>query len=110
MKNPVYALGRHDPLTHVESFALRLAEHFATKLAVSWVRISATEYRWDRITAGGRPHPHAFIQGGPEHWTTGVTHGKSGVDCTSGLADLMVLKTSESAFFGFPREPFTTLT
>ncbi len=62
MKNTVYALARHDPLTHVESFALRLAEHFATKLAVSWVRISATEYRWDRITAGGRPHPHAFIR------------------------------------------------
>jgi urate oxidase len=109
MKNTVYALARHDPLTHVESFALRLAEHFATKLAVSWVRISATEYRWDRITAGGRPHPHAFIQGGPEHWTTVVTHEKSGVDVTSGLADLMVLKTSDSAFSGFPRDAFTTL-
>ena len=109
MKNTVYALARHDPLTHIESFALRLAEHFATKLAVSWVRISAIEYRWDRIMAGGRPHPHAFTQGGPEHWTTVVTREKNAVDVTSGLADLVVLKTSDSAFSGFPRDAFTTL-
>ena len=109
MKNTVYAMARRDPLIHIESFALGLAEHFATKLAVSWVRISAIEYRWDRITAGGRPHPHAFIQGGPEHWTTVVTREKNAVDITSGLGDLVVLKTSDSAFSGFPRDAFTTL-
>ena len=41
MKNTVYALARQDPIAHVESFALRLADHFAAKPAVSRVRISA---------------------------------------------------------------------
>jgi urate oxidase len=46
MKNTVYALARHDPIAQVESFAERLAEHFAAKPAVSRVRISAVEHRW----------------------------------------------------------------
>lgn len=109
MKNTVYALARHDPLLHVESFALKLAEHFASKLSVSRVRISAVEYRWDRITAAGRPHPHAFIQNGPEHWTTMVMRDSNGVEVISGIEDLVVLKTTDSAFSGFPRDAFTTL-
>jgi urate oxidase len=109
MKNTVYALARHDPLLHVESFALKLADHFASKLAVSRVRISAIEYRWDRITAAGRPHPHAFIQNGPEHWTTVVTRDSNGVEVISGVEELVVLKTTDSAFSGFTRDAFTTL-
>jgi urate oxidase len=109
MKNTVYALARHDPLTHVESFAARLTEHFSAKPAVSRVRISVLEYRWDRITAAGRPHPHAFIQAGPEHWTAVVTSGANGVEIVSGVSDLVVLKTADSAFSGFPRDSFTTL-
>ena len=45
MKNTVYALARQDPIADVESFALRLADHFAAKPAVSRVRISALEHR-----------------------------------------------------------------
>src|SRR5438477_12334901 len=43
MKNTVYALARQDPIAHVETFALRLASHFAEKPAVSRARITAIE-------------------------------------------------------------------
>jgi len=109
MKNTVYALARHDPIAHVESFALKLAEHFAERPAVSKVRISAIEFRWDRISSAGRPHPHAFIQTGPEHWTATVTRDRNGSDVTAGIDDLVLLKTTDSAFRGFPRDLFTTL-
>jgi urate oxidase len=109
MKNVVSALARQDPIAHVESFAERLAEHFAAKPAVSRVRISAVEHRWERITVGGRPHPHAFTLPGDEHWTAVVTRDAEGVDVTSGLANLVVLKTTDSAFSGFPRDRYTTL-
>jgi urate oxidase len=109
MKNTVYALARQDPIAHVESFAERLAEHFAAKPAVSRVRISAIEHRWERITAAGRPHPHAFTQPGGEHWTAVVTRDARGVDVTSGLANLVMLKTTDAAFTGFPRDRYTTL-
>jgi urate oxidase len=109
MKNTVYALARQDPIAHVESFAERLAEHFAATPAVSRVRISAVEHRWERITVAGRPHPHAFAQPGGELWTAVVTRDAQGVDVTSGLANLVVLKTTDSAFSGFSRDRYTTL-
>jgi urate oxidase len=109
MKNTVYALARHDPIDHVEVFASRLAEHFAKKRGVSRVRISATEHRWERLSVGGHPHPHAFTQPGGEQWTTVVSRDATGTDVVSGLVNLVVLKTTDSAFSGFPRDEYTTL-
>ncbi len=109
MKNTVYALARQDPIEHVETFALRLADHFLAKPAVSRVTISAIEQPWGRLSAGGQPHPHAFVQAGAEHWTTVVSRDQRGAEIVSGLANLVVLKTTDSAFSGFPRDEFTTL-
>src|SRR5262245_34695725 len=109
MKNTVYALARQDPIDHVESFASRLAEHFAAKPAVSRVQVSAVEHRWERLSVAGRPHPHAFAQPGGEQWTADVTRDSNGTEMISGLRNLVVLKTTDSAFAGFPRDEFTTL-
>jgi urate oxidase len=110
MKNTVYALARQDPITHVELFALRLADHFAAKPAVSVARVSAVEQPWGRLSSGGQPHPHAFVQAGGEQWTTVVTRDQQGAAAiVSGLANLVVLKTTDSSFAGFPRDDYTTL-
>ena len=103
MKNTVYALARQDPIAHVESFALRLADHFIGKPAVSRARISVVEQRWDRVAA------HAFVQPGGEQWTTVVTREPASTAIVSGLTNLVVLKTTDSAFSGFPRDEYTTL-
>ena len=86
MKNTVYALARHDPIVHVEAFAMRLAEHFAAKPGVSLARVTAAEARWDRVSARGRPHPHAFVQGGNEQWTAVVTQRGDGVSVMSSIS------------------------
>jgi urate oxidase len=109
MKNTVYAMARTDPIDHVETFASRLADHFVGKPAVSRARISAVEHRWDRLSVAGGPHPHAFVQPGGEQWTTVVTRDGKGTDIVSGLTNLVVLKTTDSEFSGFPRDEFTTL-
>jgi urate oxidase len=109
MKNTVYAMARQDTLEHVEDFAERLASHFAQKPGVTLVRISAIEHRWDWLSAGGRPHPHAFVQTGREQWTAVVTREGPDTRVVSGLANLVVLKTTDSGFAGFPRDAFTTL-
>jgi len=110
MKNTVYAFARHDPIDHVESFLLHLAEHFAGRPLVERVRLAATEQRWARLSAGGRPHPHAFVQPGGERWTALVVRERSGTaTVVSGVTNLLVLKTTDSAFAGFPRDEFTTL-
>src|SRR5206468_221238 len=109
MKNTVYALARHDPIDHIEEFALRLADHFAAKPRVSRVGIAALEHHWSRVSVNGRPHPHAFMRTGGERWTTAVSRDAHGTDVASGLTNLNVLKTSDSAFAGFPRDQLTTL-
>jgi urate oxidase len=110
MKNTVYAFARHDPIDHVESFLLRLAEYFAGRPLVERVRVAATEQPWARLSAGGRPHPHAFVQPGGERWTAVVVRDRGGAaTVVSGVTSLLVLKTTDSAFAGFPRDEFTTL-
>ncbi len=109
MKNTVYALARQDPIAHVETFAQRLANHFLAVPAVSRARITAVESPWTRLAAGGRPHPHAFVQAGGEQWTAVVTRDEQADTITSGVTNLVLLKTSDSGFSGFPRDRYTTL-
>src|SRR6478672_1884094 len=103
MKNTVYALARQESLAHVEAFAGRLADHFMAKPAVTRVTVSAVEHRWDRLGA------HAFVQPGGEQWTAVVTRDAGGSSVVAGLTNLVVLKTTDSAFSGFPRDAYTTL-
>jgi urate oxidase len=103
MKNTVYAFARVEPIEHVETFAVKLAEYFSEKPGVSLVRIQAAEHPWTRLGA------HAFSQAGGEEWTTAVTQDGERTSITSGLRGLVVLKTTDSAFSGFPRDRFTTL-
>jgi urate oxidase len=109
MKNTIYALARQDSIEHVEAFGLRLAGHFAAKPGVSRVRIAASEHRWERLSLNGRPHPHAFGEAGAEEWTTVITRDADGADVRSGLTNLIMLKTTDSSFSGFPRDEYTTL-
>jgi len=109
MKNTVYAFARQDPIASPEAFARRLANHFASIPPVARARISVVEQRWERLTPGGHPHPHAFMQPGGECWTAVVEKDRDGERVTSGLENLVVLKTTDSAFSGFPRDPYTTL-
>jgi urate oxidase len=103
MKNTVYAFARQFPIDPVERFASRLADHFLAKAAVETVRISVVEHPWTRLAE------HAFTQSGAEQWTAVVTRDGSGTRIVSGLANLVVLKTTDSAFSGFPLDPYTTL-
>ena len=109
MKNTVYAFAKQDAIDHVEAFAARLADHFAAKPAVARARVSAVEHRWERLSVGGRPHPHAFVQAGGEQWTAVITKDVTGTSVVAGIQNLVVLKTTDSAFSGFPRDEYTTL-
>ena len=103
MKNTVYAFARRFAIDHVESFLSRLADHFVEKTAVTAARLTAAEQPWTRLS------DHAFVQPGCEHWTCVVTRDQERTTTVSGLSDLIVLKTTDSAFSGFPRDAYTTL-
>lgn len=110
MKNTVYALARQYPLESPEEFGLHLIDHFLTyNSQTSSVSVSVSEELWSRILYGGKPHATAFHRSGQEKRIAELQGTREGVSIRSGLADLMVLKTTKSAFEGFLRDPYTTL-
>jgi urate oxidase len=109
-KNTVYAFAREFGVSAPEDFAIRLGEHFVKSLPqINGARIAIDQYAWDRIVVDGTPHDHAFAKAGAERRTTVVTLDGDDVWVVSGLADLVVLKTTDSEFHGFPRDSYTTL-
>jgi urate oxidase len=108
-KNTVFAFAR-DGVGSPEAFGLRLARHFAG--AYDWIsgaRIAVESYGWIRIPVGGRPHDHAFSRDGGEVRTAVVTVDGADAHVLAGLTGLVVLKTTGSEFWGFPRDRYTTL-
>jgi urate oxidase len=110
MKNTVYALARQHSIEPVELFALHLIDHFLTyNPQVSRVRIDAKETLWSRLPLGGKPHATAFQRCGDEKRTAMLTATREATEIRAGLEDLVVMKTTNSAFDHFLRDPYTTL-
>jgi urate oxidase len=110
MKNTVYALARQHSVETVEEFGIHLMDHFVTYNAqVSRVRIKIEEHLWARMPHGGKPHATAFTRPGGEKRTAMLVGTREGTTIRAGIEDLVVLKTTNSAFENFLRDPFTTL-
>ena len=109
MKNTVYAFAREHLTGSVEEFALVLARHFGAFDQVSSSTVSADEHRWIRLPTEDGPAPDAFLRSGDYVRTAEVLVGADGESVTSGVRDLVVMKTAGSAFRGFPRDEYTTL-
>ncbi|QGK70142.1 urate oxidase [Allosaccharopolyspora coralli] len=109
-KNTVYAFAKHAPIGEIEDFALRLGHHFVdTQDPVRGARILIDEYAWDRIPVGGTGHDHSFHRTSEEKRTTAVTIDDGKAHVVSGLTDLVVLKSTGSEFWGYPKDEYTTL-
>jgi urate oxidase len=104
MKNTVYALAKDWDGEQIEELACRLIGHFlAGNPHVSRVRIEIEQSPWVRMGQ------HAFERGSEEKRTTGVTGTRAGVNIESGVENLIVLKTTGSAFEGYKKDRYTTL-
>lgn len=111
MKNTVYALaGQTQEIEEIEIFGRRLAEHFlAHNAQVSLVRIELAEHFWKRMKFDGELHPHSFVKGSGERRTAKIYAAREAVTIESGVDDLIVLKTTGSAFTGYIKDSYTTL-
>jgi urate oxidase len=115
MKNTVYAFARELDVREVETFAWTLGSHFVENFDhVSQAMVKVTERPWERITSGGKEHPHAFLGTSSERNTciamvnrTGEGEPEGTIEC--GLEGLILLKTTQSGFSNFLKDEFTTL-
>jgi urate oxidase len=106
-----YAKEAGDAVRQPESFATALARHFVDDVPqVDRARVRIEAHPWDRLTAGGAPHPHAFSRRGAHVRTATVTHDARGaLWVVSGVRELVLLKTTDSEFHTFYEERYTTL-
>jgi urate oxidase len=110
MKNTVYALAARDGVGEPEAFGLALGRHFIERNPkLDRVAIDIVDHGWNRITIGDREHGQSFLRRGPDVRTARVLTDRHGATITAGISDLVIMKTSHSAFAGFPRDAFTTL-
>lgn len=110
MKNTVYALAAREPVDDPERLGLALARRFLDRNArLVRARIDLTEHLWRRMASGEREHGHAFVRTGPETRTATIQSHRRRTIVGAGIADLLVLKTADSAFDTFMQDEYTTL-
>src|SRR3954464_12841698 len=101
-KNTVYAFAKERGVGTPEQFAALLARHFVGG-AITRARVQVVEAGWARLG------DHAFVQSAREQRVATVICSPDAEWYGSGLTDLVVLKTTDSEFHGFPRDRYTTL-
>ncbi|KAJ7064554.1 uricase [Mycena amicta] len=117
IKNITYYIAKISPHILIpERFALHLGTHIVSKYAhIHKAYVTVEQLRWSRIPIDGKEHPHSFIRDGEEKRVVKVeVDASAGKDkilgtVSAGLSDLLVLKTTESAFTNFVRDKYTTL-
>ena len=111
MKNTVYALAAQtEEIETIEHFGQRLARHFLdNNEQVSSVRIDIVEHPYTRMTPNGEPHPHSFSKNEGERRAATVQMTREETTIESGIEDLIVIKTTKSAFAGFKQDKYTFL-
>ncbi len=106
-KNKVYALAKELGPVEPEAFALTLAPFFtSSQEPISRARVAIEEYGWNRIGSTG----YSFARAGDVvRTTTVICDVDAGTSVVSGLKDLIVMNTTGSEFWGYPKEEYTTL-
>jgi urate oxidase len=109
MKNTVYVLARDNLDGTPEAFARTVAARFAAFRQVDAAIVSVQAHRWLRIDTPSGPSGSAFVRGGSGTRTARVRASGDALEIEAGIEDLVVVKTSGSAFVGFERDAYTTL-
>jgi urate oxidase len=110
MKNTVNVLAKRHLGAETERFSVTLARHLIAKYPqVGRAEITTRERIWERLTILGAAHPHSFINAENARPFTRVAATAQSEEIESGIEDLLILKSTESGFEGYPRCEFTTL-
>ncbi|XP_022911695.2 uricase-like [Onthophagus taurus] len=110
-KNTVYILAKKNGIKTPEEFGLLVCSHFLyTYKHVIEVNVKIDEYPWERLKADDEEHNHAFVFNPCAIRFAMISQRRHGSPIIeSGLKDLRVLKTTQSAFKDFIQDGYRTL-
>lgn len=109
MKNTAYALAADQLTGSIEAYATALGRHFLQYDQVERSIVNVREHGWRALDVGNAPAPDAFVRTGEGTRVATVAVGRDATVVEAGIEDLIVMKTTRSAFSGFPRDRYTTL-
>jgi urate oxidase len=111
MKNTVYSLARTSSAECMEGFGKELVAFFLDRNPqVSAARITLSEKSWQHLHTNGKPHPTTFVQSGGDRQTAEVAAARNvAPSVRSGFENLVIMKTADSEFARFMKDPLTTL-
>ncbi|MFE2721088.1 factor-independent urate hydroxylase [Kitasatospora sp. NPDC059327] len=117
-KNTVFAFAKEYGIESAEQFGIQLARHFVdNNEPIHRARIRIEEYTWDRIKTpdnsarfiGSEEVGHSFVRQGQETRTSEIVYDGERVQVISGLKDLVVMNSTNSEFWGYIKDKYTTL-
>ncbi|MGO4214157.1 factor-independent urate hydroxylase [Terriglobus sp. 2YAB30_2] len=111
MKNTVYYVAHRSNATSMEHFAEELIDFLLSRNPqVLAAEVTVHSALWKHMKVDGSLHPTAFIRGSDEQQTTHVVrHQPGGFHVTSGLSNLVIMKTANSGFEDYIVDELTTL-
>ncbi|KAI2639860.1 uricase [Hypomontagnella submonticulosa] len=110
IKNTIYIKAKEHPVNPPELYASYLGQHFLDTYGhVHVANVKLVVKRWTRMIIDGKEHPHSFYRDGEDTRNVEARITRQGIEITSGIAGLLVLKSTGSAFHSFIRDEYTTL-
>jgi urate oxidase len=111
IKNVVNVVARENTALSPEEFCQVLAKKFLdTYPQVASVAITSHETKWERLSFGGKPHPHGFVLDGNGEPTVEVTASRGGVSTlVSGIDGFAFMKSTQSGWANYVKDRYTTI-
>ena len=110
MRSTAYVIAQDVPLVDIERYGIAVLRRILDAVpACTTANVSIVEHAWTRLTPDGVDHPYAFRgAAGVGTATVSLTRDAEPV-VTSGLDELLLLKTTASEYQGFLVDDYTVL-
>ena len=110
IKNVVNIVARENTGLGTEEFCQALAKkYFDTYPQVSAVSLTAHETKWNRLSVGGKPHPHSFTLDGNGKPFVELKATRQGSEMSSGVDGFTFMKSTQSGWEKYVMDPYTTI-
>lgn len=110
-KNTCYVMALKTDFSSIEQYAISLGNDILSRHGhLTGITLNIQERVWERVQVNGTPHAHVFHTAkDSEKRTCEVFVTRSGTQVTSGVRDILLLKTIQSGFEGYIVDQYTTL-
>ncbi len=110
IKNVVNVIARQNAGLSTEEFCQVLAKKYLDSYPqVASVAVTAHETKWNRLGFGGKPHPHSFVLDSNGKPSVEVTATREGSTLVSGIDGFTFMKSTQSGWERYVKDPYTTL-